>query len=362
MVGSENRARGVRGEDAHQNQGKILLRVPNWVGDALLTTPAVQSIKKHFPQARITVLAKPWVAPVFEANPDVDRVIIYRKPGLHQGIGGKWKLAQELKNQAFDCVIHFPHSFESAWISFLSRIPTRIGFSTEGRGFLLTHRLQSTPARQNEHQVLYFFHLLEPLGIREDPSAEKNPLVLNSAQQNFEQAEARLRALGISPSEFLVGLAPGAIYGSAKCWPFDRFELLAERLTRAWQAKVILLGTDTDALSGRIKKSGPYFNLLGKTGLGEALALIQRCRLMICNDSGLMHAASALQVPLVALFGSTNLRRTGPWGGISQVIQKDFSCSPCLKKDCPVTPTCMEAITVDEVWETIRPLKEQGVL
>jgi heptosyltransferase II len=331
------------------------------VGDALLTTPAVQCIKKHFPQARIMVLAKPWVAPVFEASPDVDGVILYRKPGVHQGIGGKWKLAQELTIQGFDCVIHFPHSFESAWISFLSRIPIRIGYSTEGRGFLLSHRLHSTRTRQKEHQVLYFFHLLEMLGIREDPSAEKNPLILKGAQQNIRQAEARLQALGISPADLLVGLAPGAIYGSAKCWPFDRFELLAERLKKAWQAKVILLGTDSDALSGAIKESAHYVNLLGKTGLGEALALIQRCRLMICNDSGLMHAASALQIPLVALFGSTNLQRTGPWGGISRVIKKDFPCSPCLKKVCPETPTCMEAITVDEVWETIIGLKEQGV-
>jgi heptosyltransferase II len=109
---------------------KILLRIPNWVGDALLTTPAVHSLKKHFPQARIIVLAKPWVAPVFESSPDVDQVIIYQKPGIHQGIGGKWRLAQELKDQGVGCVIHFPHSFESAWISFLSRIPIRIGYST----------------------------------------------------------------------------------------------------------------------------------------------------------------------------------------------------------------------------------------
>ncbi|MFH0788048.1 MAG: lipopolysaccharide heptosyltransferase II [Pseudomonadota bacterium] len=339
---------------------KILLRVPNWVGDALLTTPAVHRLKNHFPRARIMVLAKPWVAPVFEASPDVDRVIIYQKPGIHQGIRGKWKLARELKASGFDCVIHFPHSFESAWISFLSRIPVRIGYATEGRGFLLSHRLSSTQSRQKEHQVLYLFHLLEPLGIREDPSAEKTPLVLSVAQQHLQQAEARLQALGISPSECLVGLAPGAIYGSAKCWPLDRFELLAERLKKAWQAKVILLGTDTDALSGTIKESAHTYNLLGKTGLAEALALIQRCRLMICNDSGLMHAAAALQVPMVALFGSTDLQRTGPWGGISRVIQKDFPCSPCLKKVCPETPTCMEAITVDEVWETVLRLKEQG--
>lgn len=340
---------------------KILVRSPNWVGDALLTTPAVHCIKNHFPDSRITVLAKPWVTPVFEANPDVDQVIIYQKPGIHQGVGGQWKLAQELKRLGFDVVVHFPHSFESAWISFLSRIPIRIGYATEGRGFLLSDRLRITPDRKKEHQVPFFFHLLEPLGIREDPTPGKNPLGLQVDHQSLQQAEARLHSLGIRPADFLVGLAPGAVYGSAKCWPFDRFELLAERLKKEWQAEVILLGTDTDTLSGSMKESTNDHNLLGKTTLSEALALMQRCRVMICNDSGLMHAASALNIPLVALFGSTNPHRTGPWGGISRVIKKDFPCSPCPKKVCPETRTCMEAITVDEVWETLLNMKEQGI-
>jgi heptosyltransferase-2 len=331
------------------------------VGDALMATPTIRSLKKHRPDFHITVLAKPWVAPLFETHPDVDEVVIYQKPGHHDGLGGRWRLAQELKGLGFDCAIHFPHSFESAWISLLARIPRRIGFSTEVRGFLLTDRLQPTQVRRLEHQVRYFFHLLEPLGIEENPTAEGNPLELKCTPEDMQQAETRLAALGIGPEDFLVGLAPGAIYGSAKCWPFDRFEQLAERLKETHQAKAILLGTDTDALSGMKKDSGNYYNLLGKTGLGEALALIGRCRLMICNDSGLMHAASALGIPLVALFGSTNSRRTGPWGGIHRVIQKDFACSPCLKKVCTMTPTCLEAITVNEVCEVIERLERDGV-
>jgi heptosyltransferase-2 len=136
---------------------RILLRSPNWVGDALLTTPAVHSIRRHLPNSQITVLARPWVASLFQANPDVDKVLVYQKPGIHQGMGGKWRLARELKAQGFDCVVHFPHSFESAWISFLSRIPVRIGYATEGRSLLLTHSLGLTQARQKEHQVPFFF-------------------------------------------------------------------------------------------------------------------------------------------------------------------------------------------------------------
>lgn len=344
-----------------ERMDRILIRSPNWVGDALLTTPAVRSIKKNFPNSQITVLAKPWVAPVFEASPDVSSVLVYQKPGIHRGMGGKWRLARELKAQGFDCIVQFPHSFESAWISFLSLIPVRIGYATEGRGFLLSHALEFTQDRQKEHQVSFFFHLLEPLGIHEIPSAGKNPLELTISRSGKDRAEARLQSLGVSPSDLLVALAPGAVYGSAKCWPFDRFEQMVDRLKKEWQAEVILLGTDTDTLSGKMKESANYHNLTGKTSLEEALALIQKCRLMICNDSGLMHGASALGVPLVALFGSTNLKRTGPWGGRSRVIKKDFPCSPCLKKVCPETPTCMEAITVDEVWETLVHMREENL-
>jgi len=352
----------MRPKESIKGLNKILIRSPNWVGDALLITPAVHRLRTYFPKAHITVLAKPWVTPVFEANPDVDQVILYQKPGIHQGMGGQWRLAQELKTSGFEVVVHFPHSFEAAWISFLSRIPVRIGYATEWRGLLLSDHLRFTPIRKKEHQVPFFFHLLEPLGIREDPSAEKNPLCLNVDQKSLQQAEARLDALGIGPSDFLVGLAPGAVFGSAKCWPFARFDQLAERLKKEWQAEVIFLGTDDDTLAGWFKESINGHHLLGKTTLGEALALIQRCRVMICNDSGLMHAASALNIPLVALFGSTDHHRTGPWGGISRVIKKDFICSPCLKKVCPKTPTCMEAITVDEVWETLVSLQGQGLL
>jgi len=192
----------MRPKESIKGLNKILIRSPNWVGDALLITPAVHRLRTYFPKAHITVLAKPWVTPVFEANPDVDQVILYQKPGIHQGMGGQWRLAQELKTSGFEVVVHFPHSFEAAWISFLSRIPVRIGYATEWRGLLLSDHLRFTPIRKKEHQVPFFFHLLEPLGIREDPSAEKNPLCLNVDQKSLQQAEARLDALGSAPLIF----------------------------------------------------------------------------------------------------------------------------------------------------------------
>jgi heptosyltransferase-2 len=346
---------------SHLKKGprKILLRIPNWVGDALLTTPIIHSIRKNLPEAILICLARPWVAPLFESCPDLDGLIHYQKAGPHQGLKGKMQLAQQLREHNFEAAIHFPHSFESAWISYLSRIPIRIGFATEGRGFLLTHKLRPTKALKKEHQVAYFYHLLEPLGLTISPSPRKNPLCLKIPSGDQRQAEARLAGLGIRSDDFLIGLAPGAIYGSAKCWPFDRFEALARKVHQSWQAKVLLLGTAGDALSGSVKESPYYVNLVGKTSLSEVLALMRSCRFMVCNDSGLMHAACALKTPLVALFGPTDAQRTGPWGGLSRLIQKAFPCSPCLKKTCPHPRTCMEAISVAEVWEELKKLKDQ---
>ncbi len=339
---------------------KILIRSTNWLGDALLTTPAIHRLKTHLPEAELTVLARPGVAQLFETNPDIRQVILYENEGRHRGIRGKWLLAQALKQQLFEIVVHFPHSFESAWISFLSGIPVRVGYATEGRGRLLTQARPLPPEFNEQHQVRSFVQLLEGLGIREIPDPERHPLRLRVAEHWKDQAGRRLSSFGVSPDEPLIGLAPGAQYGPAKCWPFSSYEALAERIQRRRGVRVILLGAARDALGvapGRGKiTEGPFINLLGQTTLGEALALVEHCQAVVSNDSGLMHVAAALNRPLVALFGSTSPERTGPWGGTSRVIRKPCPCSPCVRKECREDRFCLEAISVDEVWEALEDL------
>jgi heptosyltransferase II len=339
---------------------KILIRSTNWLGDALLTTPAIHSIKNHYPEAELTVLARPGVAPVFEANPDIRRVILYENQGRHRGLRGKWRLVGALKQEGFEAVVHFPHSFEAAWISYWSGIPVRVGYATEGRGPLLTWSRPLPRNFKERHQVRSFLELLAGLGIRENPGPESHPLRLMVAEHWQEQADRRLAFLGVNPGEPLIGLAPGAQYGRAKCWPFSAYRQLAERIRNREGLRVILLGTSRDALAGLPEEGeipeGPFINLLGRTDLGEALALVQRCRALVSNDSGLLHAAAALRTPLVALFGATCPERTGPWGGTSRVIRKSFPCSPCFRKECRKDRWCMEAITVEEVWGAVQDL------
>jgi heptosyltransferase-2 len=347
---------------ALRSLNRILIRSTNWLGDALLTTPAVHSIKKNYPDAELTVLARPGVAPLFEADTGIRRVIRYEREGRHGGAGGRWRLARELRREGFDGVVHFPHSFEAAWISFLAGIPVRIGYATEGRGMLLTLRRPLPRDFTRRHQVRTFAGLLSLLGIEADPDPVRDPLRLTVAAAWDRQAAARLASLGIAEGERLVGLAPGAMYGTAKCWPLTSFSALAARLQREWQARVLFLGTAGDALAlggpgGLAPGSG--IDLRGQTSLGEALALIRRCRLLVVNDSGLMHAAAALHTPLVALFGSTSPERTGPWGGTSRVIWKQFPCGPCFKKVCPEPRFCLEAITVEEVWEAAEEMRRE---
>ena len=344
---------------------KILIRSTNWLGDALLTTPAIHRLKTRFPEVELTVLARPGVAQVFETNPDIRQVIIYEHKGRHRGLRGKWLLAKALKQQHFEVVVHFPHSFESAWISFLSGIPVRVGYATEGRGRLLTQARPLPPGFNEQHQVLSFIQLLEGLGIREIPDPERYPLRLRVAEDWKDQAGRRLSSFGVSPDEPLIGLAPGAQYGPAKCWPFSAYEELAERIQRRQGVRVILLGAAREALGaapggGKIS-GGSHINLLGQTTLGEALALVERCQAVVSNDSGLMHVAAALNRPLVALFGSTSPERTGPWGVASRVIRKPFPCSPCFRKECREDRFCMEAITVDEVWDALIESISPGV-
>lgn len=332
----------------------ILIRSPNWLGDALMMTPVLHRLREALPEARLTVLAHPWVGALFSANPEVDEVIHYQKPGIHEGWRGRRRLARLLKEKGFDATLLFPHSFESAWIAFWGRIPIRIGYAVEGRGLLLTHPLWMGREGKRTHQVAHFFRLLEPLGIRERPDPKRHPLRIHLPREAQERAARLLESLGVTEKETLIGMAPGARYGSAKCWPFSRFRRLAEALTKNGLGRVIFLGTEKDALSGKEderSECSTIYDLSGKTDLPEALALIQRCRLFISNDSGLMHGAAALNIPLIALFGPTDPERTGPWGGKYWVIRKDLPCWPCRKEVCRRRPTCMEAIEWEEVYE-----------
>jgi heptosyltransferase-2 len=329
----------------------ILIRSTNWVGDAIMTTPAIQAIRQNFPDAKISILAKPWVKDVFAANPCIDHIIFYDSMHRHKGLRGQVRMAKELAEQGLDLAILLQNAFEAAWLAYLARIPRRAGYNTDARSLLLTHSVPLKKETKKIHQVYYYLRMLEGLGLETEGEPK---LFLSPPPDAATWAQKALFEAGVREGDDLIGINPGAAYGPAKRWLPERFVELARMLTRQADAKVVVFGTNADRKVGEgALATAPerVINMAGKTTLGQAMALMARCRVFITNDSGLMHVAAALHVPLVAIFGSTNPVTTGPFSDRVVIVRKDIDCSPCLKAVCTVDFRCMKAITTEEVYE-----------
>ena len=341
--------------DSHQ---RILIRSANWVGDAIMTTPAVRAIRRYYPSARITLLAKPWVAPVFEHNPDIDELMVYQVNGRHGGWRGLWHLVTDMRCKRFDAAILFQNAFEAAFLSFLARIPKRIGFTTDGRTALLTERIRTWRPLKRGHLIDYYLGLLSGTGM---PLHGRELTLFLTPEEQREARRFLAEKAGID-TPFLVGLNPGAAFGTAKRWLPNRFAETGRRMIFEHNAKVVIFGSPDDAALGRqlAKDIGRgSINLCGQTSLRQAMTLIGQCHLFVTNDSGLMHVAAALNIPQVAIIGPTNPVATGPVNKASRLIHRPEACplSPCLKPTCPITDQrCMTAISVEMVMEAARGL------
>jgi heptosyltransferase-2 len=335
---------------------RLLIRSTNWIGDAVMTTPAIRAIRKRFPNSYVSLLAKPWVMPVFENSEHIDQLLIYDDKGRHKGIFGKFRLARDLKKYHFDAAILLQNAFEAALITFLSNIPLRIGYNTDVRQLLLTHAVSCTNEIKKKHQTDYYLDILRGIGIKEDNRA----LYLKLDQKDRFRAEKILLEQRLSLGDKIIGINPGATYGPAKQWPLDRYAHLADNIQAFTKGRVIIFGGPNDKdLGEKISQEMHHcpIDLSGKTSLGEAMALIEKCDLFITNDSGLMHVAAALDVPLVAVFGSTNSVTTGPLSQNSRIVQVPLECSPCLRPECPKGHlNCMEQISVEIVFNVVKEM------
>jgi heptosyltransferase-2 len=329
---------------------RILIRSTNWVGDAVMTLPALEAVRENFPSALIMVLARPWVAPVFENHPAVDGILIYKKhDDVVKNLSEIRTMVHAIRKRRFDLAILFQNAFEAALLAFLGGAKSRLGFDSDGRGFLLTHGIKRTDEIFAVHQVEYYLSILKYAGLS---AVSRNPVVYIS-EKDRAKADTLLKSNGISRSDFLLGLGPGAIFGNAKRWPVDRFAKIGDLASEQWNARVIIMGSDKEkeigASMSSLMRNKPV-DFCGKTSLGEAMGIVGRCNIFITNDSGLMHVSAALGVPTVAVFGSTDHIATGPRGIKTKIIKHDINCSPCLKPECPTDFKCMLSITVEEVW------------
>lgn len=334
---------------------KILIRGTNWIGDAVMTLPAVASIRATYPQAHLAMLVKPWVADIYKIFSDLDEVIIYEKKFDHPA--GVFGLARTLKDRKFDAAILLQNAIEAAIIALAARIPVRAGYDSDARGLLLSHSVRRTGEIKKVHQIDYYLEMVKSLGC---VSVDREMRL--ETKINVSEAREILKKYIPDAPENIIGIAPGATYGPAKKWFPDRFAAVAESLSKKHSARVMIMGGKADDATAREVQGfagTEFINLCGKTSLREAIELISQCRVFISNDSGLMHVAGALNVPTVAIFGSTNPGTTAPAGRKSVIVRHEVPCSPCLKKECPLDFRCMELISVNDVLQAAERLCEE---
>jgi heptosyltransferase II len=333
---------------------KILVRAVNWLGDAVMITPAIGAIRAEFPHAEITVLANPLVSQMFSPHKSVDRVITFDR-AIHRGFAGRLRLAALLRRQRFDLAVIFTNSFEGALIPRLAGIPMRLGKNSDGRGFLLSHPYPKALQNRSEHQVLNYLDMLKYFEVRSGGSA----LHLETTAAEDDEISALLAARGVGAQQMVLGVNPGATFGSAKRWYPERFAEVAAELSARWGARIIVTGGPAEIeMAARIEEllDGKCVNLAGATTVRQLMALIKRCDFFITNDSGPMHIAAAFGVPLVAIFGSTDHRTTSAFFDKGGIVRKSIECAPCMKRECPTDHRCMTAVTAADVIDAAEKL------
>jgi lipopolysaccharide heptosyltransferase II len=337
----------------HQIQS-VLVRSVNWLGDAILTLPAVRQLKRFFPHASLTVMALDRVAPVFSQVPEVDQVVPYLPKPPATVLKNWLSWLRHCRQTRYDLAVIFPNSLESALVTWLLGVPHRVGYNTESRARFLTQVLDGPSKMAGLHQMYRHEGILQAFGwVTADGFPE---LCLTPAE--LAAGSDLLQSHGWQPGKKIIGLSPGAVYGPAKQWFPDRFAAVAEQLQEEFGALVVLLGSAGDqAAAAEIAAAMrlPALDLAGRTDLRTAFAVLRHLDLLITNDSGLMHAAAALWTPLVALFGSTDPFATGPFTPLASVIYHPLPCSPCLQRYCPENHyQCLKLISVADVLDQAR--------
>ncbi len=341
---------------------KILVRATNWVGDAVMSIPALQALRERFPGAHISVLARPWVAGLYGREPFCDELIPYEAPRGWNGWREKWRVAADLRSRQFDCAILLQNAFESAALVRLAGIPLRIGYDRDARGWLLTHPIPAPRAGETpRHQRFYYLELLKRAKLIVGYSAG-SAIRLNGASSAAQKGREHFkRASVIGP---VIGVSPGAAYGGAKRWLPERFAEAAVEVARERGATVAIFGSREELaicklVQRRIEDAQqPCVNFAGTTGLAEFIELAAACEVYLTNDSGPMHIASALGVPTVVIFGPTDDSATGPTGTRSRVIREPVECSPCLLRECPIDHRCMTRVGAARVAQVALGLLE----
>ncbi len=335
----------------------ILVRMPNWLGDLVMATPVLADLRRTFPAATITAMCQSNTAPLLLNDPNINELFSFKRPNGWIHRRQHYEIIDPLRKGEYDLGLLLTNSISSAWWLWRGHVKNRIGFKDTLRNLLLNKCVPFPKNRETQHLVITYKALLEPLGI----PVSDTPTRLYVSPQEVQEAKELLKRYGIHCGRHkLVGINPGAAYGSAKCWLPERFENVSRRLLEDPDTHVVFFGDPAGApLVNAICKNLPerVVNLAGKTSIRELMALIKLCSVFLTNDSGPMHIAGALGTPLVALFGSTSAIKTGPYL-TGKVIHKHVECSPCYKRVCPIDFRCMTRIETEEVYRELKKMLE----
>ncbi len=329
----------------------IIVRMPNWIGDMVMATPILSDLRKAYPKARITAMCRAPICELLREDPEIDELFCFSKATGFGRRSEKKSIIEKLRKGKYDLGILLTHSFSSAWWFWQGNVANRLGYEGNGRKLLLNKSLSLPENIQNQHLVITYKMLLKPLGIPVSDTAPR----LYLSQKEMADASTLLRQQGVPEGALVVGINPGATYGSAKCWLPERFREVTERLLKDQDLYIVYFGDQaTSSLVREICQGLPprVINLAGATSLRELVSVINLCDVLLTNDSGPMHVADAVGTPMVALFGSTSEIVTGPYRS-GTVIHKHVECSPCYERTCPIDFRCMKRIEADEVYQAI---------
>jgi len=335
---------------------KILVRGTNWIGDAVMSIPALRELRRLFPDARITLHTRSWAEGLFTDASFIDELVTFDKH--------RWKVkdvidnAQFLRPDGFDLAILLPNSFESALTSFLTKIPKRFGYNKDVRGLLLSDPIAVPEWKGRRHEVFYYLNLISQVEQRllgtSTVSTAFPDISLDISDDRKRAAREQLIGFGVDTTKKLVALGIGSTNSMAKRWPAERYAQLNDRLQADAATQVILVGSSSESdVAERVANFSERkpIDLSGRTDLAEIAAILSVIDLLICNDMGLAHLAPAVGTRTLTIFGPTDPETTRPFSDLAAIVRKNVDCSPCMLRVCPIDHRCMTRITVNEVFE-----------
>ncbi|MEW6128076.1 MAG: lipopolysaccharide heptosyltransferase II [Acidobacteriota bacterium] len=352
---------------------KIMIRLPNWVGDAVMAQPALRELRRIFTDSHITFVARNWVAGLFEGEGLCDSFIAVQE---RRGVAGLFKDAQQLKPEKFARAILLTNSFASALTARLAGIAEVTGYARDARRVLLHSVIPFEENHQTRHQVFYYLNIAAEVEkkmsgtsrvdlsqsaprLHATPSSVEpiKSLLEKLSSQSNQQPDSAIRNLKI------LVVNPGATNSRAKRWLAERFAETADRLAEQTGLQTVIVGAAGDSEAAQQVENHMRtraLNLVGKTTIAELKTLLAMARLTISNDTGVAHVAAAVGTPTVVIFGPTEHFVTRPFNDCAVVVRRNVDCSPCMHRDCPIDHRCMTGVQVDEVYQAAVPLLNAG--